>query len=154
MAERRREPGQVADEPARVGEQGAASSVPVASTGAGRGARAGRVVGVVVLAGVSLVIALTLAQPLFGTPEEVRQRAVAFDVLGDDVRVVWQVDRPADLDVVCVVRARAEDGREVGRAEVPVPAGRSRVRVEYVLRTTGDPVTGELVDCGAPDDGA
>jgi hypothetical protein len=47
------------------------------------------------------------------------------------------------------VRARAADGSEVGREEIPVdpPAGVTRPRVVHRLATTERPVTGEVQRC-------
>ncbi len=61
--------------------------------------------------------------------------------------VHWQVQKPASATVSCIVRARGEDGAEVGRAKVIVRAHGKVVHVTTVLKTTGRAITGEVQDC-------
>lgn len=58
------------------------------------------------------------------------------------------VTRPDGKPTVCTVRSRAADGAEVGRGAVHVPAGRDTVTVAYVLRTSRQAYTAEVVGCG------
>ena len=113
--------------------------------------------GAVVLAVLSVVAAYAFARPLFGSPQTVRFAVVGFalDEATQAVTVRWTVDRPDDVQAVCVVRSRREDGAEVGRAEVPVPTGTGGTRVDmsYRLATAGVPVTGEVTDCGVLPEG-
>jgi hypothetical protein len=68
-----------------------------------------------------------------------------------DSRIVvdFQVRVPAGGTAVCAVRARAYDGAEVGRAEVPVSAapGQRLATTSYQLTTNRRPFIGEVVRC-------
>ncbi|GDY29916.1 DUF4307 domain-containing protein [Gandjariella thermophila] len=96
---------------------------------------------------VGLVVAVVAYQNLGSQPIEGEQ--TAFQILDDhSVRIDFQVrrdhpERPAD----CLVRARSQDGDEVGRKEVLVPAGATVVSRSTVLRTSKRPVTGEVYGC-------
>ena len=85
--------------------------------------------------------------------EEIRARVVGFSVLSDSsVRIDLVVDKPAGSSAYCLVRSRAEDGREVGRelATVDAAGGPERtVRHRHVLTTTARGVTGEVGRCSA-----
>jgi hypothetical protein len=66
------------------------------------------------------------------------------------VTIEFEVYKPRGEAATCIVRARAANGEEVGRAEVPVPAGdpgADSVRVTYPLATSREPVTGEVAGC-------
>ncbi|GAA3855961.1 DUF4307 domain-containing protein [Saccharothrix violaceirubra] len=80
-------------------------------------------------------------------PVEAKQ--TAFQVLDDSsVAVTFEVFRQTpDRPVVCIVRARADDGDEAGRREVLVPAGAETVRPKTVVRTSKRPTTGEVFGC-------
>lgn len=100
----------------------------------------------VVIAG--LVIAWAGFQR-FGDPE-VSGQATAHEILGSDsVAVQYTVNRadPA-TPVACVVRARAQDGAEVGRREILIPAGTDlQVGARTVVVTSRPPVIGEVFGC-------
>lgn len=72
-----------------------------------------------------------------------------YDVTDSQVVVEFTVRVPAGQTAVCAVRARAEHGGEVGRAEIRVPADpeADRTRVVHRLPTTERPVTGEVQRC-------
>jgi hypothetical protein len=76
-----------------------------------------------------------------------------YDITDHQVVVEFTVHVPAGGQAVCAVRARSEDGAEVGRDEVRVtPAeGETRPRVTHRLTTTDRPVTGEVQRCWAAD---
>ncbi|MCS7479870.1 DUF4307 domain-containing protein [Umezawaea endophytica] len=96
---------------------------------------------------VGAVVALVAYQNLGNQPIEAKQSA--FEVLDDSsVEVTFEVvrDEP-DQPVVCVIRARSDDGDEAGRREVLVPPGRSTSSATTVLRTSKPPVTGEVFGC-------
>ncbi|MGM1063407.1 DUF4307 domain-containing protein [Saccharothrix sp. Mg75] len=80
-------------------------------------------------------------------PVEAKQ--TAFTVRDDStVEVTFEVVRETPEDaVVCIVRARSEDGDESGRREVLVPPGPGTVRQTTVLKTSKPPVTGEVFGC-------
>ena len=69
-------------------------------------------------------------------------------VSAERVELRFQVRRPPGRGAVCVVRARAADGSEVGSADVVVPASpRGTVEVDHVLPTTRLATTGEVDRC-------
>jgi hypothetical protein len=72
-----------------------------------------------------------------------------YDLTDRQVVVEFTVTVPAGETAFCAVRARAADGREVGREEIRVtpPAGLTRPRVVHRLETTERPVTGEVQRC-------
>jgi len=98
----------------------------------------------VLLAGLAVAATLYRRQAV-----QVRGAVVAFDVAAEDrVRVRFTVRGARSAAATCTVRARAADGAEVGRAEVPVPAGGDRdPTVTYDLRTSRRAVTGEVQRC-------
>lgn len=76
-------------------------------------------------------------------------QVLSFGAITDrGVTITFQVSRPAGTAAVCLLRARARTGAEVGSAKVPVPAGPESVRsVSYRLATTTTPITGEVEAC-------
>jgi hypothetical protein len=80
-------------------------------------------------------------------PVEAKQ--TAFQVLDDSaVEITFEVVRQTpEQAVVCIVRARSQDGDEAGRREVLVQPGADTVRATTVLRTSKPPVTGEVFGC-------
>lgn len=86
----------------------------------------------------------------FGDPE-VSGQATGYELLSSDrVAVQYTVNRSNPDDaVVCIVRARAKDGSEVGRREVVVPAGGDlQVGARVELTTSRPAVIGEVFGCG------
>jgi hypothetical protein len=85
------------------------------------------------------------------TADSIQSRVTRFDSVTDSsIRVTFEVIKDGGEPATCVVRARSRDGREVGRAEVPVPAGERgghAVTVTYTLATSQRPVTGEVQRC-------
>ena len=61
--------------------------------------------------------------------------------------VTYEVHKPKAWTVTCVIRARGEDGAEVGRKTVTIPPGRSVVVDSFTLTTSAMAVTGEIQDC-------
>jgi hypothetical protein len=81
----------------------------------------------------------------YGDPDY-RARVVSYtDVTDRQIVITFRVRLPEGRGAVCAVRARSSDGAEVGRAEVPVPAGTAEVR--YTLTTTARPFVGEVLRC-------
>lgn len=63
------------------------------------------------------------------------------------VQITVEVIRPPRRAVVCLLRARDVNGREVGRAQVRLPPGPRSVARTYRLPTRGRAVTGEVYGC-------
>ena len=100
----------------------------------------------VVVAG--LAVAVRLYQQ-YGTGAYDAQVIRFHDVADDGVTVEFTVEVPSGTAAVCVVRARAADGAEVGREQVRVtpPPGVTRPVVTHRLTTRARPVTGEVPRC-------
>ncbi|MCF8606799.1 DUF4307 domain-containing protein [Gordonia sp. HY442] len=101
---------------------------------------------VVVLLGLGIAV---LGYKQFADPE-VSGDATAFDIVSSDtVSVQYTVNRSDPDDAVsCVVRAREQDGSEVGRREVLVPAGGEiQVGAKTEVRTSAPAVIGEVFGC-------
>ena len=98
--------------------------------------------GVLVLTGGYLLFARHSSRSASGS-------VVGYTVLSDSsVEVRFDVRRPTGRAAVCVVRARDAQGRQVGTADVPVPATPAgTVRVERVLATDSRASTGEVDRC-------
>jgi Domain of unknown function (DUF4307) len=109
-----------------------------------------------VLVVVVAVVAAGLAWRLwrqYGDPVYETQVTRVTDVTADGVTIEFTVTVPTGGSALCTVRARATDGREVGRAEVPVAGqpGERRVTAVYRLATSGLPRTAEVPGCGPQD---
>ncbi|MEU2725912.1 DUF4307 domain-containing protein [Streptomyces smyrnaeus] len=63
------------------------------------------------------------------------------------VEVHLEVRKDAGAEGVCTLRARAEDGSEVGRKQVEFPSGSSRIDRVSTMRVTDRATTAELVGC-------
>ena len=74
---------------------------------------------------------------------------LGFEVLDDSsVRVDFEVRKPAGQEALCVLRARDDQGSQVGLAEILIPGSDPDTSTRsYTLRTTARPVTGEVVGC-------
>lgn len=59
----------------------------------------------------------------------------------------WELTKPKDRSVTCLVRALDKGYGVVGSKEVQVPAGRELVDTTTVLRTTSLAVTGTVRSC-------
>jgi hypothetical protein len=80
--------------------------------------------------------------------QQVRWRTVGYvDNAGNSVTVEFEVFKPQDEDVVCIVRALDLNSKEVGRAEVLVSTPQSDVNITYDLQVTERPNTAEVFDC-------
>jgi len=79
----------------------------------------------------------------------VEGKQTAFQVLDErSVEITFEVVRETpERAVVCIVRARSDDGDEAGRREVLVPPGPGTAYGTTVLRTSKPPVTGEVFGC-------
>ncbi|MBW4719192.1 DUF4307 domain-containing protein [Saccharothrix obliqua] len=96
---------------------------------------------------VGAVVAWVGYRNLGAQPVEAKQ--TAFEILGpDSVEITFEVVRETpDQPVVCIVRARSDDGDEAGRREVLVAPGGGAVHATTVVRTSKPPTTGEVFGC-------
>ena len=82
---------------------------------------------------------------------DVEGKMAAYEVLDDQtVAVTISVTRkdPA-TPVVCIVRARSQDGTESGRREVLIgPADAHTVQVTTTVKSVRPPVVGDIYGCG------
>ncbi|HEX6970131.1 MAG TPA: DUF4307 domain-containing protein [Micromonosporaceae bacterium] len=71
------------------------------------------------------------------------------DITDHQVVIAFQVHVPPGGSARCVLRARAYDGAEVGRAEVQVTAepGSRQASAEHPVSTTRRPFVGEVLGC-------
>ena len=83
--------------------------------------------------------------------EQVRGQVVRFDVVSDRaVEMDLDVSKTPGASAYCVVRARGEDGREVGRDVAVLDAVGTQersARGTFVLQTSGRAVSAELAGC-------
>lgn len=102
------------------------------------------VVGILVLAFAGALVFVTVG--VSGNPME--SRLVAWDdVAADRVDITIALDRPADAEVTCVLRAQDENRVDVGYATVVVPPGQETVLLDYSMRTLAPAYTAELLGC-------
>jgi hypothetical protein len=100
--------------------------------------------GVVILVGI--VVAVVAYRNLGPQPITGTQTALVFN--DHSVKITFVVtrdhpERPAD----CIVRALSQNGAEVGRKEVYVPAAGGSIQLNTVLHTSNQPVTGDVYGC-------
>ncbi|MCF2528194.1 DUF4307 domain-containing protein [Yinghuangia soli] len=114
-----------------------------AKDGKDRGLRIAFVVFLVLLVSGTVWIGLDHAN------RDVTATIPTFEVTSDStVEARIEVTKDKDKEAVCVLRSRSEDGTEVGRKEVRIPASSSKVTtVREVLQTTARPNTAELDGC-------
>jgi hypothetical protein len=98
------------------------------------------------------VIALTGVVSYFGLKQAtptLTATVLGYQVASDHaVDVRFQVDnRDSGREATCTVRARAYNGDEVGRLDVPVPTGKQTQVLSATIRTSGRAISGEVLDC-------
>ncbi|MFB9320976.1 DUF4307 domain-containing protein [Cryptosporangium minutisporangium] len=101
-------------------------------------------VAVVVIAGIGV------AGKLYTTygDDHVEARVLRYSVTSDRaVRIEVEVSGARETPLRCAVRSRAEDGSEVGRTEISVPAGDAVVNQIVTLTTTKRAISGETAGC-------
>ncbi len=98
------------------------------------------------LVGLAFAVALFAR---FGPGTDVTAQVRGYEVVSDRaVRIDVQIAREPGEQAWCVLRARDDDGNEVGRRQVQVPVSQKRsVVVAFEVPTTARPGTGELVGC-------
>ena len=99
--------------------------------------------GVLALTGVVSYIGLKQATPTLTAT------VLGYQVASDhSVDVRFQVDnRDSAKPATCTVRARDYGGNEVGRLDVPVPAGKQTQVLSATIKTSGRAISGEVLDC-------
>jgi hypothetical protein len=101
------------------------------------------VTGVLALTGAVSYIGLKQATPTLTAT------VLGYQVTSDHaVDVRFQVDnRESSKPASCTVRARDYGGNEVGRLDVPVPAGKQTQALSATIRTSSRAISGEVLDC-------
>ncbi|HEY9391080.1 MAG TPA: DUF4307 domain-containing protein [Mycobacteriales bacterium] len=101
---------------------------------------------VVVVLAAGLGVAVTAYHNLGGPG--VSATVTAFTTTSEYVDITFVVhrDEPGN-PAICLVRARSDDGAEVGRAEVAVATEERQTTLTYRLATSDRPVTGEVLGC-------
>ena len=69
-------------------------------------------------------------------------------VSDDRMTIEFEVERRRTSPATCVLRARAEDGFDVGYAIVELPPAQGRTYHTFELRTAYRALVGELLGCG------
>jgi len=97
---------------------------------------------VAIFAGILILVTFTLSQ------NTVQFRLLTWnDLTAERVDVTFEVSKPSDIAVVCIVRAQDRNRIDVGYAEVNVPAGSEYEQLTYRLRTLAPAFTAELLTC-------
>jgi len=82
------------------------------------------------------------------TGNPIEFRLVSWSVAGPDrVDITFSVNRPADADVTCVLRAQDDNRIDLGYAVAEIPAGRTDELITYPMRTVAPAFTVELLGC-------
>jgi len=83
--------------------------------------------------------------------DRITSEVTAYRIVSDSqVTISFNVVKDGGKPATCIVRARSRDGREVGRAEVPIPAGardQKSVAVTYTLATSRRAIAPEVYGC-------
>lgn len=80
--------------------------------------------------------------------ETVSAELTTFDIVSSgEVEISLTVRKPAGSDAVCTVRAQAEDGLEVGRADFRFTENESEIHPSVTLKTTQRATAAELIEC-------
>ena len=79
---------------------------------------------------------------------DITYKVLAFSVQSDSaVSITFEVRRPSDRPVVCVIRAQGGDRTDVGYATVTITPGRAYVQPAYLLRTRATAFIVEVLGC-------
>jgi hypothetical protein len=82
--------------------------------------------------------------------QKISAEVIKFSVTSDsEVQVHLEVRKEADATGTCTLRSRSADGGEVGRLDVAVGQGRTRIDEVVKVRTTARGTSAELVQCTA-----
>ena len=104
------------------------------------------------LVAVGLLVAAFLGVLAFVTFGQTRNpiefRLVTYDqVAPDRIDATLSVTRPADREVVCILRAQDRTHIDVGYATVVIPPGQPEVLLDYSMRTLAPALGMELLGC-------
>ena len=100
--------------------------------------------GVIITAFLGIIVFVTISM----AQNNVQFRLLSWnDLLPDRVDVTFEVRKPADLAVVCVVRAQDQNRIDVGYVELEIPEGSNYEQITYQLRTLAPAYTAELLTC-------
>jgi hypothetical protein len=105
-----------------------------------------------VIVAVVVLIGLGIAAKLYEAygAQKVQDRVLRYNILSDhQISIVLEVSGDRDTPLKCEVRSRGNDGSEVGRTSVTVPAGSTTETRTILLTTTARAVTGEDAGCAA-----
>ncbi|MEU7034113.1 DUF4307 domain-containing protein [Streptomyces sp. NPDC046237] len=81
---------------------------------------------------------------------KISAETIKFDVVSDtEVQVHLEVRKDADVQGVCTLRSRSEDGAEVGRKDVRFDEAAGRIDSVVSIRTTARATSAELIGCTA-----
>lgn len=117
-----------------------------AATDGARSDRGLKITGLVL--GVALLAFTAWAGFSYISEQRVTGELTTFDVVSDtEVELSLAVRKPSGTDGVCTVRAQAEDGLEVGRADFRFTDDAGEVHRALTLRTTERATAVELLDC-------
>ncbi|MDT0265360.1 DUF4307 domain-containing protein [Streptomyces sp. DSM 44915] len=107
-----------------------------------------RLVGLVL--GAALVAFVAWAGFSYINETKVSGELTGFTVNSDEeIDVRLAIRKPADVEGVCTVRAQAEDGLEVGRAEFRFPQQDDSLHRSVTVRTMDRATSAELMGCSA-----
>lgn len=82
------------------------------------------------------------------TGNPIESRLVRWDdVAADRVDITISVNRPAEAQVTCVLRAQDANRIDLGYATVVIPPGDATVLLDYSMRTLAPAYTAELLGC-------
>ncbi|MEE6257586.1 DUF4307 domain-containing protein [Plantactinospora sonchi] len=103
---------------------------------------------VVVLLGVMVAVSFRLYRQ-YGDPNYDAQVITYTQITESQVMIDFRVTVPEGGTAICVLRARAKTGVEVGREEVRVAAapGERHLTTRHLLATTARPIIGEVLRC-------
>ena len=97
---------------------------------------------ILIFASAIMFVTFSLAQ------KEIQFRLLAWDANSPEkVDINFEVRKPADLAVTCVLRAQDKNRIDVGYAEVNVSAGSDYNQLTYPLRTLAPAYTAEVLTC-------
>lgn len=101
---------------------------------------------IVIIAAVGVVWLLWAA---LGHARQPKFQVLGYEITGRAVTVRFEVVKPADARVACVLRARDASGLEVARRQVMIEPGVDSARHVVTRRLVGTavPVSGEVTGC-------